>query len=204
MTSLFDPTTAGDIALANRIVMAPLTRNRSPGAVPNTLNVTYYEQRATAGLIITEATAITHQGQGYADVPGLYTSEALDGWKKVTSAVHAAGGKIVVQMWHVGRISHTSLQPGEGQPVSASAITAKAKTYLIGGYPLRFDGNDSIARILVGMQLDGLTPDYVETRNDKVAAVTIDDVKRVAGELLQPDALTFLLVGQPEGLPPGN
>ena len=80
----------------------------------------------------------------------------------------------------------------------------QAKTYLIGGYPLRFDGNDSIARILVGMQLDGLTPDYVETRNDKVAAVTIDDVKRVAGEVLQPDALTFLLVGQPEGLPPGN
>jgi N-ethylmaleimide reductase len=110
--------------------MAPLTRNRSPGAVPNTLNVTYYEQRATAGLIITEATAITHQGQGYADVPGLYTAEALEGWKKVTSAVHAAGGKIVVQLWHVGRISHTSLQPGEGKPVSASAITAQSKTYI--------------------------------------------------------------------------
>ncbi|KQR69088.1 alkene reductase [Rhizobium sp. Leaf341] len=130
MTSLFEPTTAGDIALANRIVMAPLTRNRSPGAVPNTLNVTYYEQRATAGLIITEATAITHQGQGYADVPGLYTAEALEGWKRVTSAVHAAGGKIVVQLWHVGRISHTSLQPGEGKPVSASAITAQSKTYI--------------------------------------------------------------------------
>ena len=80
----------------------------------------------------------------------------------------------------------------------------KAKTYLIGAYPLRFDGNDSIATILVGMQLDGLTPDYVKTRNDKVAAVTIDDVKRVAAELLRPDALTFMVVGQPEGLPPGN
>jgi 2,4-dienoyl-CoA reductase-like NADH-dependent reductase (Old Yellow Enzyme family) len=88
MTSLFDPIKIGDIELANRIVMAPLTRNRSPGAVPNTLNVTYYEQRATAGLMITEATAITHQGQGYADVPGLYTKEALDGWKRVTDAVH--------------------------------------------------------------------------------------------------------------------
>jgi N-ethylmaleimide reductase len=130
MTNLFDPITVGDIPLANRVVMAPLTRNRSPGAVPNTLNVTYYEQRATAGLIITEATAITHQGQGYADVPGLYSQEALDGWKKVTDAVHGAGGKIVVQLWHVGRISHTSLQPGEGKPVSASAITAKGKTYI--------------------------------------------------------------------------
>ena len=80
----------------------------------------------------------------------------------------------------------------------------QAKTYLIGAYPLRFDGNDAIARIMVGMQLDGLTPEYIETRNDKVAAVTIDDVRRVAGELLQPGALTFLLVGQPEGLPSGN
>ncbi|RUV32259.1 hypothetical protein EOD29_32760, partial [Mesorhizobium sp. M1A.T.Ca.IN.004.03.1.1] len=70
---------------------------------PNDLNVEYYRQRATAGLIITEATAITHQGQGYADVPGLYSKEALDGWKRVTDAVHAAGGRIVVQMWHVGR-----------------------------------------------------------------------------------------------------
>ena len=160
MTSLFEPTTAGDITLANRIVMAPLTRNRSPGAVPNTLNVTYYEQRATAGLIITEATAITHQGQGYADVPGLYTPEAVEGWKKVTSAVHAAGGKIVVQLWHVGRISHTSLQPGEGQPVSASAITAKAKTYI--RHP---DGTGEFVetsepRALETSELPGIVEDY--------------------------------------------
>lgn len=80
--------------------MAPLTRNRSPRAVPNDLNVAYYEQRASAGLLITEATAISHQGQGYADVPGLYKPEALVGWRKVTDAVHKAGGKIVVQMWH--------------------------------------------------------------------------------------------------------
>lgn len=80
----------------------------------------------------------------------------------------------------------------------------KAKTYLIGAYPLRFDSNDSIAEILVGMQLDGLTPEYVETRNDKVAAVTLADAKRVAAELIQPDKLTFVVVGQPEGLPPGN
>ena len=122
MTSLFDPLKIGDIQLANRIVMAPLTRNRSPGAVPNTLNAAYYEQRATAGLLITEATAITHQGQGYADVPGLYKPEALEGWKQVTDAVHKAGGKIVVQMWHVGRISHTTLQPDGGKPVSALSL----------------------------------------------------------------------------------
>ncbi|MET0185516.1 MAG: alkene reductase, partial [Achromobacter sp.] len=116
MTTLFDPVKAGDIDLANRIVMAPLTRNRSPRAVPAPITATYYEQRASAGLIITEATAITQQGQGYADVPGLYSDEQLAGWKHVTDKVHAAGGKIVVQLWHVGRISHTSLQKDDGKP----------------------------------------------------------------------------------------
>ncbi|EHH07500.1 alkene reductase [Agrobacterium tumefaciens] len=131
MTSLFEPAQAGDIALANRIVMAPLTRNRSPGAIPNNLNATYYEQRATAGLIVTEGTPISQQGQGYADVPGLYKREAIEGWKQVTDGVHSAGGKIVAQIWHVGRISHTSLQPHGGQPVAPSAIPAKSKTYII-------------------------------------------------------------------------
>ncbi|MGG2478104.1 alkene reductase [Rhizobium sp. BR5] len=131
MTSLFEPAQAGDIALANRIVMAPLTRNRSPGAIPNNLNATYYEQRATAGLIVTEGTPISQQGQGYADVPGLYKREAIAGWKQVTNGVHSAGGKIVAQIWHVGRISHTSLQPHGGQPVAPSAIPAKSKTYII-------------------------------------------------------------------------
>lgn len=131
MASLFDPITIGDISLSNRVVMAPLTRNRSPQAVPNDLNVAYYEQRASAGLLITEGTAISHQGQGYADVPGLYKPEALAGWRKVTDSVHKAGGKIVVQMWHVGRISHDSLQPQGGKPVAPSAIRAKSKTYLV-------------------------------------------------------------------------
>ena len=131
MSTLFDPVQAGDLKLANRIVMAPLTRNRSPNAIPTALAPTYYAQRASAGLLITEATAISQQGQGYADVPGLYGTEQLDGWKKVTDAVHAEGGKIVVQLWHVGRVSHTSLQPDNGQPVAPSAITAKTKTVLI-------------------------------------------------------------------------
>jgi len=131
MPSLFDPLQAGDLHLANRIAMAPLTRNRSPNAVPGDLTATYYAQRASAGLLITEATAISHQGQGYADVPGLYGTEQLDGWKRVTGAVHAAGGKIVTQLWHVGRISHTALQPGGGAPVAPSAIQAKSKTFLV-------------------------------------------------------------------------
>lgn len=160
MTTLFDPIKIGDIPLANRIVMAPLTRNRSPQAVPNTLNAAYYAQRATAGLLITEATAITHQGQGYADVPGLYTAEALAGWKKVTDEVHKAGGRIVVQMWHVGRISHTTLQPNGGKPVAPSAIQAKSKTYLVNE-----DGTGSFAetsepRALELSELPGIVEDY--------------------------------------------
>ena len=131
MPTLFDPVQVGSLHLANRIVMAPLTRNRSPDAIPGPFAATYYAQRASSGLIITEATAISHQGQGYSDVPGLYGTEQLDAWKKVTHAVHAAGGKIVVQLWHVGRVSHTSLQPGGGAPVAPSAIAAKTKTVLI-------------------------------------------------------------------------
>jgi len=131
MPSLFDSVQVGDLKLANRIVMAPLTRNRAPDAIPTALMAEYYSQRATAGLLITEATAISHQAQGYADVPGLYGTEQLDGWKRVTEAVHDEGGKIVVQLWHVGRVSHNELQPDGGQPVAPSAITAKTKTVLI-------------------------------------------------------------------------
>lgn len=131
MTTLFDPIHAGDLHLANRIAMAPLTRNRSPQAVPQDITATYYAQRASAGLLITEGTAITHQGQGYSDVPGLYGTEQLDGWKRVTQAVHARGGKIVTQLWHVGRVSHTALQPEGGAPVAPSALRAQSQTYLV-------------------------------------------------------------------------
>jgi len=131
MTPLFEPTRAGQLALSNRVVMAPLTRNRAPEAVPTALMASYYQQRASAGLLISEATAISQQGQGYADVPGLYAPEQIAGWKRVTDAVHARGGKIVTQLWHVGRVSHTSLQPGGGAPVAPSAIRAHTKTVLI-------------------------------------------------------------------------
>ncbi|MDI9335256.1 MAG: alkene reductase [Cytophagales bacterium] len=128
---LFSSTQAGSIQLANRIVMAPLTRNRAPQAQPNALMQTYYAQRATAGLIITEATAISHQGQGYSDVPGVWSAQQVEGWRAITKAVHAAGGKMVMQLWHVGRVSHNELQPSGGAPVAPSAIRAKAKTVLI-------------------------------------------------------------------------
>lgn len=124
---LFEPLKAGKLAFANRFVMAPLTRNRSPKNIPNDLNRIYYAQRAAAGLIVSEGTAISQQGQGYSDVPGLYRPEQMAGWRKVTDAVHEAGGKIVTQLWHVGRISHTSLQPEGKAPVSASAIRAEAR-----------------------------------------------------------------------------
>lgn len=129
--SLFDPYRLGDITLANRIVMAPLTRNRAvEGLVPSPLAPTYYGQRATAGLIITEATQVSATAQGYQDTPGLFTEAQVDGWKKVTEAVHAKGGRIFVQLWHVGRVSHRSLQPGGAAPLAPSAIRAATKTYV--------------------------------------------------------------------------
>ncbi|MHA7968534.1 alkene reductase [Rhizobium sp. CAU 1783] len=160
MTSLFDPISLGQITLANRIAMAPLTRNRSPGAVPNDLNVTYYEQRATAGLLISEGTPISQQGQGYAQVPGLYLPESIEGWKRVTSAVHHAGGKIAVQLWHVGRVSHTSLQPNGGQPVAPSAIRAKSKTFIINDDGTGAFADTSEPRALAIEEIPGILEDY--------------------------------------------
>lgn len=137
MTSskLFEPYRLGAITLSNRIVMAPLTRNRAAsGFVPGPLATEYYSQRASAGLLVTEASQISQQGQGYQDTPGIYSKEQIAGWKKVTEAVHARGGHIYIQLWHVGRISHTSLQPDNGAPVAPSAIRAKSKTFVGGQF----------------------------------------------------------------------
>jgi N-ethylmaleimide reductase len=129
--ALFEPTQAGAFRLANRIVMAPLTRNRAgPGLVPGPFAAEYYAQRASAGLIIAEATQITQQAQGYAGTPGCYTDDQVRGWKEVTDAVHAKGGTMVVQLWHTGRVSHTSFQKDGQAPVGPSAIPAKTKTFL--------------------------------------------------------------------------
>ena len=133
---LFQPFQLGDLTLRNRIVMAPLTRNRATHGTdaPNDLNVEYYRQRASAGLIISEATQISQQGQGYIWTPGIYTPEQVEGWRHVTKAVHDEGGLIFLQLWHVGRISHTSLQPNGGAPVAPSAVPANAKTYIASGF----------------------------------------------------------------------
>jgi N-ethylmaleimide reductase len=135
MPSLFDPIRVGDIDLANRIVMAPLTRNRAgPGQVPTAIMAEYYVQRASAGLIVTEAAQVCPEGQGYLDTPGVHTVAQVQGWRRITDAVHAHGGKIVVQLWHVGRISHVSLQPDGAAPVSSTARTAQTKTFTSEGF----------------------------------------------------------------------
>ena len=125
MPSLFDPIELGAIRMKNRIAMAPLTRSRAvAGEVPNPLAVEYYAQRASTGLIISEATQISQQGQGYPNTPGLFTDEQVAGWKPITEAVHARGGKMVAQLWHVGRVSIPDYQPDGGQAVAPSAIAA--------------------------------------------------------------------------------
>ncbi len=135
MTSLFDPVRIGDINLANRLVMAPLTRSRAGrGQVPTRLAVDYYRQRASAGLIVSEGTQISAEGQGYLDTPGIYTAEQVAGWRHVTDAVHAEGGRIAVQLWHVGRVSHVCLQPERQAPVSATTRRAATRTFTEDGF----------------------------------------------------------------------
>jgi N-ethylmaleimide reductase len=137
MPTLFDPVRFGDIELANRIVMAPLTRNRAPGQLPTPLMAPYYAQRADpatgAGLLITEATPVSAMGHGYIDTPGIHSAEQVRAWRAVTRAVHERGGRIVLQLWHVGRISHTSLLPGGAAPVSSTARISGSRTLIDSG-----------------------------------------------------------------------
>ena len=159
-TTLYDPIQIGDIRLNSRIVMAPLTRNRAgAGQVPTELMAQYYRQRANpetgAGLIVTEASQISPMGQGYLDTPGIHAPEQVAGWKRVTEAVHAEGGRIVIQLWHVGRISHTSLLPGGAAPVSSTHRAAKTRTFIQGGFfPV------SEPRALRTDEIPGLVADY--------------------------------------------
>ena len=166
MTTLFDPIQVGDIALSNRIVMAPLTRNRAiAGNVTGPLTVEYYRQRATAGLIISEATQISPMAQGYLDTPGIHSPEQIAGWRQVTDAVHAAGGKIVLQLWHVGRISHSSLLPEGAAPVSSTAQPSSAMTFTREGFvPV------SPARALRDDELPGLVEDYRRAARNAIDA----------------------------------
>ena len=166
MTTLFDPIQLGDIALSNRIVMAPLTRNRAiAGNVAGPLTVEYYRQRASAGLIIAEASQISPMAQGYLDTPGIYSDEQIAGWRQVTDAVHAAGGKIVLQLWHVGRISHVSLLPEAAAPVSSTDKKAEAMTFTREGFiPV------STPRALRDDEIPGLIEDYRRAAHNAIAA----------------------------------
>ena len=131
MPSLFDPLKAGDLLLPNRILMAPLTRSRAGATrTPNALMAEYYAQRASAGLILSEATVVTPMGVGYADTPGIWSPEQVAGWKQVTRAVHAAGGRMFLQLWHVGRISHPLFLDGK-LPVAPSAIAPAGNVSLV-------------------------------------------------------------------------
>ncbi len=174
MTSaLFTPVQVGASMLQSRMVMAPLTRNRAPGQLPNALMATYYAQRANpqtgAALIISEATPVCAQGHGYADTPGIHTHEQIAAWRPITDAVHAQGGLIYCQLWHVGRISHTSLQPGGAQPVAPSAVRAQGKTVLIeDGVPKFVDVSEP--RALTQDELPGVIEQYVSGAKNAIAA----------------------------------
>ena len=165
-SKLFEPYTLGDITLSNRVVMAPLTRNRAgKGFAPSEFAAEYYNQRAGAGLIIAEATQISQQGQGYQDTPGIYTQAQIDGWREVTDAVHAKGGRIFLQLWHVGRISHVDLQPQGGAPVAPSAIRAEAKTYVNNTFV-----DVSEPRALELDELPGIINDFRQAAANAIAA----------------------------------
>lgn len=134
MVTLFEPVQLGSLVLPNRVFMAPLTRNRAHAdGVPGELAATYYSQRASAGLIVTEATQISPMGKGYIDTPGIHSPEQVRAWGRVVEAVHQSGGRIFLQLWHVGRISHTSLLPNNAQPVAPSAIRANSQTLIATG-----------------------------------------------------------------------
>lgn len=164
--TLFTATRIGAIHVANRIAMAPLTRNRAqPDRTPSPLAATYYAQRASAGLLIAEATQISPLGQGYLDTPGIYSPEQIAGWREVTTQVHARGGRIVLQLWHVGRISHTSLLPQGEVPMAPSALPAKAKTFTAQGFE-----DVSAPRALALEEIPALIEDYRQAARNAIEA----------------------------------
>lgn len=163
---LFSAGQLGSISLKNRVVMAPLTRNRAgDGGVPHALNATYYAQRASAGLIVTEATPISAMAHGYPALPGIYNEAQIAGWKLVTDAVHAKDGKIVIQLWHVGRISHPSLLPNHALPVAPSAIKPAGQAFTYEGL------QDYVEpRALDADELPAIVQDYVHATKCAIAA----------------------------------
>ena len=164
--NLFEPYAFGSLTLSNRVVLAPLTRNRAgAGFVPSEFAATYYAQRASAGLLISEATQISQQGQGYQDTPGIYSQAQIDGWRKVTDAVHARGGRMFLQLWHVGRVSHVDLQENGAVPVAPSAIRAQTKTFVNNGFM-----DVSEPRALTLDELPGIVNDFRRAAANAIAA----------------------------------
>ncbi|WP_441006469.1 oxidoreductase, partial [Cronobacter sakazakii] len=159
---LFTPLKVGAVTAPNRVFMAPLTRLRSiePGDIPTAMMAEYYRQRASAGLIISEATQISAQAKGYAGAPGLHSEEQIAAWKKITAAVHGADGRIAVQLWHTGRISHSSIQPGGEAPVAPSAINSGTRTSLRdeNGKAIRVD--TTTPRALETHEIPGIVDDF--------------------------------------------
>ena len=181
MTTLFDSIQVGDLTLPNRIIMAPLTRAHAPGAgrVPNALMAEYYAQRASAGLILTEATSVMPMGVGYADTPGIWSDEQIEGWKLITSAVHAAGGRISMQLWHVGRISDPFFLDGAA-PVAPSAIAAVGHVSLL--RPMR---DFSVPRALETSELPAIVAAYRKgAENARLAGFDGVEVHGANGYLL--------------------
>jgi N-ethylmaleimide reductase len=185
---LFSPVQAGDVTLPNRIIMAPLTRSRAgqPGDVPTDLNVEYYVQRASAGLIVTEASQISRQGQGYAWTPGIYTDAQEAGWKRVVDAVHAHGGRMSLQLWHVGRISHHMLQEDGQAPVAPSAIRAEGAMSFVA----KPDGSaenlpTDTPRALATEELPGIVEQYRQAaRRARRAGFDLVEIHSANGYLL--------------------
>src|SRR5262245_64038529 len=163
---LFTTIKVGPLTLPNRIVMAPLTRSRAgPGNVPTSLSALYYAQRASAGLIISEATQVAPEGQGYVSTPGIHTAEQVAGWKCVTDAVHACGGRMVLQLWHVGRISHPSFQLDGALPLAPSAIRPNARAFTAN----RFEPIPT-PRALETSEIPGIVAQYAQGPRNALAA----------------------------------
>lgn len=184
---LFTPLQVGAIRVPNRVFMAPLTRlrNKEPGDIPTPLMVEYYRQRASAGLLISEATQVSAQAKGYAGAPGLHSPEQIAAWQKITSAVHAEQGHMAVQLWHTGRISHTSLQPGGKAPVAPSAIAAGVRTTLRdeNGLPVRAE--TSLPRALETAELPGIVADFAHAvSNARSAGFDLVELHAAHGYLL--------------------
>src|SRR6266436_1448621 len=163
---IFSPLTLGSLNCKNRVAMAPLTRSRAgPGNVPNALNALYYAQRVSAGLIISEATQISPEGQGYISTPGIHSTEQIEGWRIVAKAVRVAGGCMVLQLWHVGRISHPSFQPGRALPVAPSAIKPNARAFTTKGFePI------PMPRALDTEEIPGVVGQYAKAAENAMAA----------------------------------